>query len=114
MAYLQGVQVLVPEDESWCRADVTGVARYSAVLKDIEPLGARAIFDLRWTNEHAFPVDAKFTLLGVGAFIDVLRSLGDSDSETEPIRLELPSPFLRGGAKKVQTGTKPPPPSFFW
>ena len=77
VAYLQGVQVVVPEDESWCRADVTGVARYSAVLKDIEPLGARSIFDLRWTNEHAFPVETKFTLLGVGAFVDVLRSLGD-------------------------------------
>ena len=75
--YLKGVQVVVPEDESWCRADVTGVARYSAVLKDIEPPGARSIFDLRWTNDHAFPVDAQFALLGVGAFIDVLRSLGD-------------------------------------
>ena len=71
--YLKGVAVVVPADPG----DVTGVARYSAVLKDIEPPGARSIFDLRWTNEHAFPVDAQFTLLGVGAFIDVLRSLGD-------------------------------------
>ena len=77
VGYLLGVQVVVPEDESWCRADVTGVARYSAVLKDIDPPGARAIFDLRWTNGHAVLEDTLFCLLGVGAFVDILRSLGN-------------------------------------
>ena len=73
VGYLQNVKIVVPADVD----DVTGVARYSAVLKDIDPPGARAIFDLRWTNEWSAVMEAYFTLLGVGAFIDVLRGMGD-------------------------------------
>ena len=52
------------------------MGQYSAVLKDIDPLGARAIFDLRWTNGYV-EADGSFSLLGVGAFVAILRAMGN-------------------------------------
>lgn len=73
LGYLRGVKALA---EVVDRTQVTGVGRYSAVLKDVDPLGARAIFDLRWTNGYV-DKDGDFSLLGVGAFVSLLRAMGN-------------------------------------
>ena len=57
--------------------EVTGGGRYSAILKDLFPPGARAIFDLRNTNKEAADVEQRFSLLGIDAFIAELRFLGN-------------------------------------
>lgn len=80
VAYLMGVGVLRRWDQSG--GPVIGVGRYTAVVKEppSEPnqfrTMARAIFDLRWTNERAVGDDIEFAIATGGALAKLLRSLG--------------------------------------
>ena len=55
--------------------NVTGVGKYMAVLKDEK--FARAIFDLRWTNERTILTEISFKIPSTAELIQALVDLGD-------------------------------------